>query len=78
MLSFRAMTMSQDTTVLHVYGWRRDRGPFFLDDPRTLAEGIMTAENILKDRRRGIIRAEIKDIRAMTVLWTSSPVQPNK
>lgn len=24
--------------MLHLYGWRRDRGPFFLDNPRTLAE----------------------------------------
>jgi hypothetical protein len=25
--------------LLHVYGWRRDGGPFFLDNPRTLEDG---------------------------------------
>ena len=60
--------------MLHVYGWRRDGGPFFLDNPRTLEDGIASAETVLKDCRRGFVRAEIKDIRAMKVLWTSAPV----
>ncbi len=35
--------MSQDTTMLHVYGWRRDGGPFFLDNPHTLKGAIASA-----------------------------------
>jgi hypothetical protein len=31
--------MPPETTMLHVYGWRRDGGPFFLDNPRTLEDG---------------------------------------
>ena len=30
--------------MLHVYGWRRDGGPFFLDNARTLEDGIKSAE----------------------------------
>lgn len=68
--------MSQDVGMLHVYGWRRDGGPFFLDHPRTLKDGIASAETILRDCRRGFLRAEVKDIRSMQVLWTSAPVRP--
>jgi hypothetical protein len=57
--------------VLHVYGWRRDGGPFFLDNPRTLEDGIAFAETVLKDCRRGFVRAEVKDIRSLHVVWTS-------
>ena len=32
--------------MLHVYGWRRDGGPFFLDNPRTLEDGIAFAETV--------------------------------
>lgn len=46
--------MSQDTTMLHVYGWRRDGGPSFFDNPRTLEDGIAFAETVLKDCRRGL------------------------
>ena len=63
------------TAMLHVYGWRRDGGPVFLDSPRTLEEGIATAERFLKEPRRRLIRAEVKDIRAMKVLWTSAAEQ---
>jgi hypothetical protein len=66
--------MSQDTTMLHVYGWRCDGGPFFLDNPRTLEAGIAFAETVLKDSRRGFLRAEVKNIRTLEVLWTSAPV----
>ena len=66
--------MSQDTTMLHVYGWRRDGGPFFLDNPRTLEDGIAFAETVLKDGRRAFLRAEVKNIRTLEVLWTSAPV----
>jgi hypothetical protein len=66
--------MSQDTTMLHVYGYRRDGGPFFLDNPRTLEDGIAFAETVLEDCRRGFLRTEVKDIRAGVVLWTSAPV----
>ena len=38
--------LSQETTMLHVYGWRRDGGPFFLDNPRTLEDGIDFAETV--------------------------------
>ena len=63
-----------DVGLLHVYGWRRDAGPFFLDNPRTLEDGIAFAETALKDCRRGFLRAEVKDIRAGQVLWTSGPI----
>ena len=66
--------MSQDVGLLHVYGWRRDGGPYFLDNPRTLEDGIAFAETVLNDCRRGFLRAEVKDIRAGQVLWTSAPV----
>ena len=49
--------------MLHVYGWRRDGGPYFLDNPRTLEDGIAFAETVLKDCRRGFLRAEVKDVR---------------
>ena len=71
-LSSRAM-VHDETKMLHVYGWRRDGGPFFLDNPRTLEEGIAFAETVLKDCRRGFVRAEVKDIRSLKVLWTSAP-----
>jgi hypothetical protein len=71
--------MSHDlTAMLHVYGWRRDGGPVFLDNPRTLVDGIATAERLLKEPRRRLIRIEVKDIRAMKVLWTSAPGQPGR
>ena len=41
--------------MLHVYGWRRDGGPYFLDNPRTLEDGIAFAETVLKDCRRGFL-----------------------
>ena len=66
--------MSHDTTMLHVHGWRRDGGPFFLDNPRTLEDGIAFAETVLKDCRRGFLRAEVKNIRTLDVLWKSAPV----
>ena len=67
--------MSHDlTAMLHLYGWRRDGGPFFLDNPRTLEDGIAFAETALKDSRRGFLRAEVKNIRTLEVLWTSAPV----
>jgi hypothetical protein len=66
--------MSQDTTMLHVYGWRRDGGPYFLDNPPTLEDGIAFAEMVLENCRRGFLRAEVKDVRAGQVLWTSAPV----
>lgn len=49
-------------------------GLYFLDNPRTLEDGIAFAETVLRDCRRGFLRAEVKDIRAGTVLWTSAPV----
>jgi hypothetical protein len=57
--------------MLHVYGWRRDGGPFFLDNPRTLEDGIAFAETVLKDTRRGFTRVQVKDIRSLQVLWSS-------
>ena len=74
-LSFRRVIVprvSHDIGMIHVYGYRRQGGPFFIDNPRTLEEGIKSAA--LKDPRRRFLRAEIKDIRAMKVLWTSAPV----
>jgi hypothetical protein len=68
--------MAHDTTMLHVYGWRRDGGPFFLDNPRTLEDGIAFAETVLKDCRRGFVRAEVKDIRSLQVLWTGPVLRP--
>jgi hypothetical protein len=46
-LSF--LLISHDTTMLHVYGWRREGGPFFLDNPRTLEDSIAFAKTVLKD-----------------------------
>lgn len=66
--------MAHDTALLHVYAWRRDGGPFYIGGPSTVEEGIVIAEDALKDGRRGFLRAEIKDIRDMQVLWTSAPV----
>lgn len=60
--------MSQDTTLLHVYGWRRDAGPFFLGNPSSVEDGISLAEGILKDCRRGFLRAVVKDVRAGAIL----------
>lgn len=68
--------MSQDVGLLHVYGYRRDGGPFFLDNPRTLEDGIAFAETVLKDCRRGFVRAEVKDIRSLQVLWTGPVLRP--
>jgi hypothetical protein len=36
--------MSQDSRILHVYGTAARAGPYFLDHPRTLEEGIASAE----------------------------------
>ena len=66
--------MSQDTTMLHVYGYPRDGRRWFVGNPRTVEEGIQIAEDALKDRRRGFVRAEVKDIRAGEVVWHSAPV----
>jgi hypothetical protein len=42
--------MSHDlTAMLHLYGWLRDGGPVFLDNPRTLEEGIATLDAALGD-----------------------------
>lgn len=60
--------------MLHVYGFLRDGSKYFVDNPRTLEDGIRSAENALCDRRRGFLRAEVKDVRAGQVLWTSAPV----
>ena len=46
----------------------------FLDNPRTLEEGIAFSEKVLKDSRRGFLRAEVKNIRTLDVLWKSAPV----
>ena len=54
--------------MLHVYGWRRDGGPYFLDNPRTLEDGIAFTETVLKDCRRGFVRAAVKNIRTLEVL----------
>jgi hypothetical protein len=62
------------SSTVHVYGWRRDGGPFFLDNPCTLEDGIAFAETVLKDCRRGFLRAEVKNIRTLDVLWKSAPV----
>ena len=45
-----------------------------VDNPRTLEDGIAFAETVLKDCRRGFLRAEVKNIRTLEVLWTSAPV----
>lgn len=66
--------MSQEVGLLHIYAWRRDGGPFYIGGPSTVEDGIKIAEDALKDPRRGFLRAEIKDIRAMQVLWSSAPV----
>ena len=50
--------MSQDAGLLHVYGNPRDGRRYFVGIPRTVEEGIQTAEHALKDRRRGFVRAE--------------------
>jgi hypothetical protein len=72
LLSFAIM--AHDTAMLHIYGWRRGDGPYFLGNPSTVDEGIILAEDILKDRRRGFMRAVVKDVRAGEVLWHSAPV----
>ena len=65
--------------MLHVYGFLRDGSKYFVDNPRTLEDGIGSAEAALKDRRRRFVRTEVKDIRALEVLWTSAPVpRPRK
>ena len=33
--------------MLHVYGWRRDGGPFFLNNPRTLEARIDSGDLLL-------------------------------
>ena len=71
MLSLRAM--SQDVSLLHVYAFLRDGSKDVVDNSKTLEDGIGSAENALADRRRGFVRAEVKDIRALEVLWTSAP-----
>jgi hypothetical protein len=53
---------------------RLESKPFFLDNPRTLEDGIAFAETVLKDCRRGFLRAEVKNIRTLDVLWKSVPV----
>jgi hypothetical protein len=35
----RCAVLEVDAGLLHVYGWRRDGGPFFLDNPQTLEDG---------------------------------------
>ena len=70
-LSFRAT--SQDIGLLHVYGYPRDGRRYFVSNPRTVDEGIQIAEDALKDRRCGFVRAEVKDIRAGEVVWHSDP-----
>ena len=44
------------------------------EPPHRQEEGTRLAENALKDRRRGFVRAEVKDIRAGEVVWHSAPV----
>jgi hypothetical protein len=59
--------MSRDTTLLHIYDWRRGNdGPYYLRCPCTVDDGITLAEDALKDRRRGFMRAVVKDVRADT------------
>ena len=67
--------MSQDVGLLHVYGYPRDGRRYFVGNPRTVDEGIEIAEDALKDRRRRFVRAEVKDIRSLQILWTSA-VEP--
>ena len=66
--------MTQNVGLLHVYAFPRDGRRYYIGGPSTVAEGITIAEDALKDRRRGFVRAEVKDIRAGQVLWTSAPV----
>jgi hypothetical protein len=63
--------MSQDVGLLHCYAYLRDGRRYFIDNPRTLVDGIRSAEIALRDRRRGFVRAEVKDIRSLQVLWTA-------
>jgi hypothetical protein len=68
--------MANDSTMLHVYGWRRgDDGPYFLGNPNTVDEGISLAHGVLKDCRRGFVRAEIHDARAHVTVWHSGSVK---
>ncbi len=60
--------MTDDLTLLHVYGWRRDVGPFFLSSART--DGIRIAGDVLRNRR-GFTRTEVRDVRACETVWTS-------
>ena len=66
--------MSQDIRLLNCYGYTREGRRWFVGNPRTLEERIQIAEDALKDRRRGFVRAEVKDIRAGEVVWHSAPV----
>ena len=60
--------------MLHVYGIPpRWRVLDFLDNPRTLEDGIAFL-NGAKDCRRGFVRPEVKNIRTLEVLWKSAPV----
>ena len=57
---------------MHVYGWRRDVGPFYLANVRNLEEGIRIAEHSLRNRR-GFTRTEVRDVRAGQTVWASPP-----
>ena len=64
--------MSYSTEMLHVYGWRRGGdGPYFLNAPTTLDEGIAFAETTRRDCRRGFVRFEVHDVRDNRVVWRS-------
>lgn len=58
--------------MLHLYAWRRGGdGPYFVDGPHTIDEGIAFAETVRQDCRRGFTRFEIHNIREHTVVWRS-------
>jgi hypothetical protein len=49
----------------------RGGGPYFLNTPTTLDEGIAFAETTRRDCRRGFVRFEIHDVRDNRVVWRS-------
>ena len=67
--------MSRDAGHLHIFAWRGDNdGPYYVGSAFTLEQGVSAAEYVLKENAV-LSRAEIKDVRAGEVVWSSAVVR---
>ena len=67
-----AMSEHHGVLMLHIYGFRRDGGKYYIASAQTIEEGIRMGEDALADRPLGFLRAGQRCISFAPMKWCGS------